>query len=82
MNVLNEKCKNGSVIFIEVLNNNNTKVKVKHDGDMTAFIDSGFRDFSKDNRQEIVNLSGVSFSGCTFEANGDAKVLCEIYTFG
>ena len=82
LNVLNEKCKNGSVIFIEVLNNNNTKVKVKHDGDMTAFIDSGFRDFSKDNRQEIVNLSGVSFSGCTFEANGDAKVLCEIYTFG
>ena len=80
LNVLNEKCKSGVIVFVEVLNNNNTKVKVKHDGETTAFIDSGFRDFSKDNRQEIVNLSGVSFPGCTFEANGDAKVLCEIYT--
>lgn len=81
LSALNEKCKiDNSIIFIEVLNNNNTKVKVKHKNNVIAFIDSGFRDFSKDNRQEIVNFSGVSFSGCTFEANGDAKVLCEIYT--
>ena len=83
LSALNEKCKtDNSIIFIEVLNNNNNnaKVKVKHKNNITAFIDSGFRDFSKNNKQEIVELSGVSYTGCTFESNGDVKVLCEIYT--
>ena len=83
LSALNEKCKtDNSIIFIEVLNNNNNnaKVKVKHKNNVTAFIDSGFRDFNKNNKQEIVELSGVSYTGCTFESNGDVKVLCEIYT--
>lgn len=81
LSALNEKCKTeNSIIFIEVLNNNNAKVKVKHKNNVTAFIDSGFRDFNKNNKQEIVELSGVSYTGCTFESNGDVKVLCEIYT--
>ena len=83
LNALNEKCKiDNSIVFIEALNNNNNnaKVKVKHKNNVTAFIDSGFRDFNKNNKQEIVELSGVSYTGCTFESNGDVKVLCEIYT--
>lgn len=80
LSALNEKCKtDNSIIFITVLNNN-AKVKVKHKNKVTAFIDSDFRDFDKNNKQEIVELSGVSYTGCTFESNGHVRVLCEIYT--